>query len=117
MCGFAIASGVGPLVDAGPYAAPIFATVRAIAPWEAWAVAWCAVATLAALTVATRQAWAWRWAIVGCIAIGGTWVVGVSWEHWIDGAPVSPTGLALWCWFLITNLIAATSRHQFEGSE
>ena len=114
--GFATASAIGPLVDERPYTAPIFNTVRAIASWPVWAAAWLAVATCAAAAVITRNAWAWRLCLTGCIATAATWVIGIGWEHWGNGRPISVTGLALWCWLLATNLIAATSVHQFEGA-
>lgn len=116
VAGFAITSGLGPLMDPKPYNVPIFNAVRAIAPWSVWAACWLAVAVLAAWTMVTRRAWAWRASVLGSIAIGGTWLFGVSWEHWVNDRPVSPTGLALWAWYLATNMIAATSRHQFEGA-
>ena len=114
--GFATASAVGPLLDERPYRAPIFDTVRAIAPWSLWAVAWGTVAVFAAIAVITRRSWAWRAGLLGCIGVAGAWVFGISWEHWGNGRPISVTGLALWCWLLVSNLIAATSSHQFEGA-
>ena len=114
--GFATASAAGPLYDARPYAAPIFNTVRAIAPWRLWAVAWGVVAVFAGIAFVTRRSWAWRAGLLGCIAVAATWVVGISWEHWANGRPISVTGLALWGWLLASNLIAASSPHQFEGA-
>ena len=112
--GFALTAAIGPLVNVGPYRTPIFRTVRAIAPWDLWAAWWLTVAVFAAVTVATRRAWAWRAATVGCIAVGGTWLFAICWEHWVNGAPITPTGLALWSWFLASNLLVTTSSRQFE---
>lgn len=117
VCGFATASAIGPLLDARPYAAPIFDTVRAIAPFQVWAVAWGCVAVLAAIATVTRYSWAWRAGLLGCIAVAATWITGISWEHWGNGRPISITGLALWGWLLASNLIAATSPHQFESAD
>lgn len=113
---FALASGIGPIMDERPYAAPIFGTVRDIAGWHTWAVAWCLVAATALVAAVTRRAWAWRTATIGAIAIAATWVTGIVLSRFVDGNPISPTGLALWGWFLATNLLAVLSPFQFEGA-
>lgn len=112
---FSLGTGLGPLWDEGPYEAPIFDIVRDIAGWTTWAAAWLVVACLAAVSAITRRAWAWRTATLGAVAIAATWVVGISYSHWVEGNPISPTGLALWGFFLTANLIAVLNPDQFDG--
>jgi hypothetical protein len=119
---FSAVSGVGPHVNERAYSTPIFDTVRAIAGWTSWSVAWFAVSVCALTATFTLVAVAWRLALLGAIAVSATWLTGIVWEYVIDGVNVSPTGLGLWCWFVTSNLIAATSPTQFnrkgvEGGE
>lgn len=111
---FTATAGVGPHIYQAAYETPIFETVRSIAGWSTWSMAWFTVSACAVIATVTLEAVAWRLALLGAIAVSGTWLVGILWEYVVDGASISPTGLALWCWFVASNLIAATSAHQFE---
>lgn len=96
------------------YSTPVFASVRSIMPLEAWALLWTAVGILNFAAAITRRVLPWR--IGGPAAIGAAlvWLGGVSWAHWVDGAPLSLTGWGLWAWFVYANVLGLLSNRQFE---
>lgn len=113
---FCAAAGCGPLVDPSPYdALAIYGTIRAMLPWEAWAGLWLAAAALVGYATLSLSARAWTFGTLIATATGMAWLGAILWEHYADGAPISPTGMGLWSWFVTSNLIAVTSRGQFEG--
>lgn len=117
LAGFALLTTYGLLRTPANYSTPIFQTVHQIAPLELWAVIWGGVGVSSLASAITRRALPWRLASTAAVGAAVTWMAGISWEAWVDGARLSWTGWGLWAWFAWSNVQAVTSRHQFVPKE
>lgn len=114
LAAFASLSSYGIAHDPDAYGTPIFETVRLLAPLWVWALVWGAIAVMSAVAAVTRRVVAWRIATIAAIHAALIWLLGITWEHFVDGERLSLTGWGLWLWFAFTNFRVAVSRHQFE---
>ena len=107
---FAAASTFGLIHAPEAYRAPVFNTVRAIAPLETWAAVWGAVGAAALVAAVTRWSRAWIVATTAATFVAIVWWSSVTWEAWVNGARLSWTGWALWFWFAFTNVRVGFSK-------
>lgn len=112
----AFAAGIvyGFLVAPKVYQAPPFATLVAVMPVGAWAVCWAVVAAVMLIAAVTRSGVAWMIGVIVAIALATCWLIGLMFQWVVNRTPLSASGVALWCWFVVTLLMFVRSPRQFE---
>lgn len=96
------------------YKAPPFKTLVTVMPVEAWAACWAVVAVLVAVAAITRSGLAWIIGAVSAIFLGSCWLTGLMFQWTVNRTPLSPSGVALWSWFVFTLLLFVKSPRQFD---
>jgi len=112
----AFAAGIvyGFTVAPNTYSSPPFRTLIAVMPTEWWAALWAVVAVLMFVAGVTRQAAPWIAGTVGAIGLASCWLTGLMFQWVVNRTPLSPSGVALWCWFVFSLLLFVKSPRQFE---
>ena len=90
-------------------AAPVYQTLHGIADWWVWAALWASVAAVLLVAAVTRSVVVWRIGTVLAAVVACTWVGGLMWEHYVGGATISTTGIALWSWLITSIVLIGTS--------
>ena len=96
------------------YSAKPFTTLIAVMPVEAWAAVWGTVAVTMVLAGLLRSGLLWLVGVVTSILLASCWVVGLAYQWVVNRTPLSPSGVALWCWLIFTLLMFVRSPRQFE---
>lgn len=104
----------GLLDQAGLYNAPAFETVRLLAPLEVWAALWGLGAVGCLWSSLTGRFTLNRVGQLLMIGVAFCWFLALSYEHFIDKAAISPSGYALWMWFVLANVLSVSSPTQFR---
>jgi len=98
----------------GTYDAAPFRTLIAVMPVEAWAAAWAVVCAVMLVCGITRSGALWLTGAVLAILLASLWLVGLLYQWLKNSTPLSPSGVALWSWFVFTLLMFLRSPHQFD---
>ena len=96
------------------YEVPAFRTLVTVMPVEAWAACWAVVAVLMGVAATTRIGLAWLIGAIAAISLASCWLVGLGFQWVVNRTPLSPSGVALWSWFVFTNLLFVRSPRQFD---
>jgi hypothetical protein len=96
------------------YTAAPFTTLIAVMPVEAWAAVWATVAATMVLAGLLRSGLLWLVGVITSILLAVCWVVGLAYQWVVNRTPLSPSGVALWCWLIFTLLMFVRSPRQFE---
>lgn len=92
----ALPAGLAPFVDVDAFNAPIFNTIREIAPPQMWGFAWLVAATCALMTAVTGRWIAYVVANALTLGLCTAWLGAVSWSKWVDGQQLTITAIGLW---------------------
>lgn len=115
VCGFALAAALSPIFDDQILHAPLYATVRETMGRSGMIAGWASVAVMAALAAITARPMLWRVACALMILCSSTWFLGVMWQHYVVGTPLSMFAQGMWIWTIISTLLVMSAPDQLIG--
>lgn len=114
LCTFHFIYGFGLLVDPERFrTGEIYAAIQRVASLDFWALGFLTPAALFFVAAITRKFYVWTLAMFFSLIVTLTWFWCLIIAR-IDGAPLTSGGIALWVWFLFTNVMVATVPNQIE---
>ena len=96
------------------YDAPVYESLLDMLPLHWWKALWWSVALLLIAAVVLRRTMMYVVGSVMAAGLAAMWVVGLSWAHWVDHAPLSPAGWALWAYLAATQLMVVSAPNKYE---